>query len=94
MSCGGERAGKNATYTSKVAVTEFVEAISQWVQEMILARIHQTPMFSLMADECMDISTVEELSIYCRWVEDGIPVEHFLEILPLKRADAEISTLP
>ena len=51
--------------------------LRQLVQEMLLARIR------LMADECTDISTVEELSIYCRWVEDGIPVEHFLEILPL-----------
>ena len=41
-----------------------------------------------MADECTDISTVEELSVYCRWVEDGVPVEHFLEILPLKMTDA------
>ena len=45
--------------------------------------------FSLMGDECTDISTVEELSIYCRWVEHGVPVEHFLEILPLKRTNAE-----
>ena len=96
VSCGGEHlknfmetAGKNATYTSKVAVTEFVDAIDQWVQEVLLARIHHTSVFSLMADECIDISTVEELSIYCRWVEDGVPVEHFLDILPLKRTDAE-----
>ena len=81
VSCGGEhlknfmeRAGKNATYISKVAVTEFVEAIGQWVQEVLLARVHHTSVFSLMADECTDISTVEELSIYCRWVEDGVPV--------------------
>ena len=42
-----------------------------------------------MADECTNILTVEELSVYCRWLEDGVPVEHFLEILPLKRIDAE-----
>ena len=35
------------------------------------------------------MTTVEELSIFCRWVEDGIPVEHFLEIIPLKSADAK-----
>ena len=80
-----ERVGKNATYTSKVAVTEFVEAICQWVQEVLLACIHNTSVFSLMAIECTETTTVEELSIYCRWVEDGVPVEHFLEILPLKR---------
>ena len=96
VSCGGEhlknfmeRARKNPTCTAKVAVTEFVEAIGQWVQEVLLARIHHTSVFSLMADECTDISTVEELSIYSRWVEDGVPVEHFLGILPLKKTNAE-----
>ena len=54
---------KNATSTSNVAVTEFVEAIGQWVQEVLLARIHHTSVFSLMVDECTNISTVEELSI-------------------------------
>ena len=38
--------------------------------------------------ECTDITTIEELSIFCRWVESGVPVEHFLGIVPLKKADA------
>ena len=42
-----------------------------------------------MADECTDIATIEELSIFCHRVENGSPVEHFMEILPLKKADAE-----
>ena len=41
-----------------------------------------------MADECTDITTIEELSIFCRWVEDERPVEHLLGIAPLMRADA------
>jgi len=41
-----------------------------------------------MADECTDI-TVQELSIYCRWIENGAPVQHFMEILLLIKADAE-----
>ena len=81
VSCGGEdlrlfieRAGRNATYTSKDAVIDFIEAIGQWVEESLLKRLHQARYFSLMADECTDISTVEELSVFCRWVEDGQPV--------------------
>lgn len=92
MSCGGEelrlfteRAARNATYTSKDAVIEFIEAISLWVEESLLQHLRQARYFSLMADECTDISTVEELSIFCRWVQDGLPVEHFIEIVPLKR---------
>ena len=93
--CGGEdlkqfieSAGRNATYTSKDAVVEFVEAIGLWVEESLLKHLHQAPFYSIMADECTDISVVEELSIFCRWIEDGVPVEHFMEIIPLKKADA------
>ena len=95
VSCGEdlrlfiERAGRNATYTSKNAVIDFIEAIGQWVEESLLKRLHQARYFSLMADECTDISTVEELSVFCRWVEDGQPVEHFIEIISLQKADAE-----
>ena len=42
-----------------------------------------------MADECTDIMAVEELSVFCHWDEDGIPVECFLDIVPLKKVDAE-----
>lgn len=42
-----------------------------------------------MADECTDITTIEELSVFCHWEEGGIPIECFLDILPLKKADAE-----
>ena len=45
--------------------------------------------FSNMADECTDVSTIEELMICCHWVESGVPEEHFIEILPLKKANAE-----
>ena len=95
MCCGGddlkrfiESTGRDATYTSKDAVIEFVEAIGQWVEESLLKCLHQAPFYSLMADECTDISTVEEVSIFCCWIEDGLPVEHFMEIVPLKKADA------
>ena len=42
--------------------------------------------FSIMADECTDVTTIEELTICCRWVESVVPEENFIEILPLKKA--------
>ena len=42
-----------------------------------------------MADGCVDVSTIEELSLYCRSVEDGRSVEDFVEIVSLKKGDAE-----
>ena len=96
VSYGGEtlqtfldRAGGNATYTSKMAVVEFVNALGTWMEESLLKRLHKAPFFSIMADECPDVTTVEELTICCHWVESGVPDEHFIEILPLKKANAE-----
>ena len=96
VSCGGKdledfvsKAAKNASYTSTDAVTGFVEAIGVWVNELQVNQVCNAPFFSLMADECVDVANIEELSVYCRWVKNGVPVEHFMEILPLKKTDAK-----
>ena len=96
VTCGGEdlkqfvhKAVKNAHYTSKDTVVDFVEALGTWVDESLLARLHNARYFSLLADESTDITTIEELSVVCSWVENGLPVEHFIEIIPLKKADAQ-----
>ena len=73
-----------------MAVVEFVNALGTWVEEFLLKWLHKAPFFfSIMADECTDVTTIEELTICCRWVESGIPEEHCIEILPLKKATAE-----
>ena len=86
MSCSGEtlqtvldRAGGNATYTSKMAVVEFVSALGTWGEESLLKRLHKAPFFNIMADGCTDITTIEELTVCCCWVESGVPEEHFIE---------------
>ena len=83
------KAAKNASYTSTDAVTDFVEAIRVWVDKLQVNRVRNVPFFSMMADECVDVASIEELSVYCRWVENGVPVEHFMEILPLKKTNAQ-----
>ena len=55
----------------------------------MLKRLQNASVFSVMADECTDITTVVELSVFCRWEEGGTPVECFLDIIPLKKADAK-----
>ena len=96
VSCGAkelqvflENASRNAMYTSRGAVVDFIEALGTWIEESILIRLQEASCFSVMADECTDITTVEQLSLFCRWEEKGTPTECFLEILPLKKADAE-----
>ena len=48
-------------YTSHVAVVEFVQALGTWVEESILKRLQQASHYSIMADECTDITIVEEM---------------------------------
>ena len=49
VSCGEtlqtflDRAGGNATYTSKMAVVEFVNALGTWVEESLHTQLHKAP---------------------------------------------------
>ena len=63
------KAAKNASYNSTDAVTDFLEAIGTWVDEFQVNLVRNVPFFSLMADECLDVANIEELSVYCRYVE-------------------------
>ena len=42
-----------------------------------------------MADKCTDVTTVEQFSLVCRWIENSEPTQHFIDLLPMKRTDAE-----
>jgi len=55
--------------------------------ENLLKRLYQAEYFTLLADECTDISTIEELSVVICWVENGLPVNHFIELVPLRKTD-------
>ena len=55
----------------------------------LLKRLHQAPFYSIMADECTDVTTVEELSLFCRWIGNGEHTEHFIDLLPMKRTYAK-----
>ena len=69
-------------------MADFIKALGTWVEESILKRLQKASVFSVVADECSDITAVEELSVFCLWEEDGTPVECFGHCA-LKKADAE-----
>ena len=83
-----ESDGGYATYTSKMAVIMFMNAHGTWVEESLLERVPKATFFCIMADEFTDVTTLVELTICCRWLDSGVPEEHFIEILPLKKANA------
>ena len=50
--------------------------------------LQKSPNFSILADECQDISTQEELSICVRLLVNGKPEKHFLTVLHVCSTDA------
>ena len=64
-----------------MAAVELVNTLGTWV-EVSTQAAYKASFFSIMADECTDVTTVEELTICCRWVESGVPEEHCIEIYP------------
>lgn len=78
----------NAQYTSTFSCRNLLAAISKWLDQKLVESLKSSPFFSLLADECEDVSTQEELSICCRWLVDGKPEEHFLSVLHIKALDA------
>ena len=68
-------------------MVDFIEALGTWVEESISKMLQKASIFSFMVNECTDITAVEELSVFCCREEDGTPVECFLDIVPLKKAD-------
>ncbi|KAI6658236.1 Zinc finger protein [Oopsacas minuta] len=65
-----------------------LDARDTWLERTQIQSLRSSPCFSILADECQDIFTQEELSICCRWIVDGYPEEHFVDILHVKDVDA------
>ena len=82
----------NAQYTSKFSTTSLIEAIATWIDQELLESLRKSPFFSILEDECENISTQEELSVCCRWIVNGKPEEHFLTILHIVACDAKTIT--
>ena len=79
-----DTAPRNANYGFHVAICEYLDTISLWVQQGILRSLKEAAFYSILADESTDIATIEELSICFRWVDSsGSPVEHFLGLVSL-----------
>ena len=80
---------KNAQYTSKFGVGMLLEAIDTWLEKKLLLSLKDSPYFSILADECQDITSQEELSICFRSIVNGCPEEHFLTVLHVKSTNAK-----
>ena len=78
----------NAQYTSNYSVVTLLDAIDTWLDKKFVSSLASSPYFSVLADDCEDISTAEELSICCRWITNGKPEEHFVTLLHITATDS------
>ena len=65
-----------------------LEAINSWLDRKLIESLKSSPYFFALADECVDISTTEELSICGRGIVNRKPEEHFLTVLHICARDA------
>ncbi|XP_056450419.1 SCAN domain-containing protein 3-like isoform X3 [Gadus chalcogrammus] len=82
--------GRNATYTSSTVVDEFLSVLGTQLEEDQLITIRASPFLGLMCDETVDISTTNELVLYCRCIDgDGKCQANFLKVVALKDGKAD-----
>ena len=58
---------------AQFSTVSMIEAIDAWVERKLLESLKASPFFSILADECQDVSTQEELSTCFRWIVNGCP---------------------
>ena len=76
---------KSITSDFKKQENKLIEVIGTQIRDMILRNIIQAKFFSVVADEVVDISNVEQLSICLRLIlEDGVH-DMFIDFVQLDR---------
>lgn len=88
-----ENATYNAKYLSPDIQNELIELAGEEVLSSILSNARNAKWFSITADECADVSNIEQMAICIRYVnEDNDVNEDFIGYVPLNSVDAESLT--
>ena len=81
--------GGNAHYSSHRIIDEWLEVLSDIIEEDVLATVHKSPAIGLMCDESTDISVTKELILYARILSCGEAQAHFLKLIYIHDGKAE-----
>ena len=68
----------NAQYASRFSARVLINWIDIWIERKLMCSLQESLYFSILADESLDISTKEQLSICGTWLVNGKPEDHFL----------------
>ena len=70
---------KKEKYTSHEVQNEILKLMALRVLREISTNLHSTEFYTVMIDECTDISNKEQVVIVLRWIDDQLtPHEEFL----------------
>ena len=83
---------KNCKYTSNYTQNDVLLAACDTILDQISKEVKQAGVFAVMADECRDVSRIEQLSVCVRYVINGAITEHFLGFTDMHKLDAAALT--
>ena len=86
--------GKNATYNSRIAGSEFQECISETIHQNIQTAVRNAKFFAVLLDESTDISISKQMVVYVRIVDaDFTPKTFFLEDICIDNPKSDAGVL-
>ena len=66
-----ETVARNATYRSKTIQNEMIETVGNYIVSKIMAKVSESKIFSVMADEAVEVANKENLSLLIRFVDSS-----------------------
>ena len=79
---------KGRLMLSRFSARVLIEAINIWIKRKLMCSLQKSSYFFILADECQDISTQEDLSICGRWLMENLRAP--LTLLHVRSADASV----
>ncbi|XP_046737114.1 zinc finger MYM-type protein 1-like [Diprion similis] len=79
----------NTSYLSANICNEFIDIMGKKVLMTIVSELKTAKYYSISVDSTPDLSHIDQLTFIVRYVKDGVPVERFIQFLPIKEHKAE-----
>lgn len=79
----------NANYSSHRIIGEWLDVMSQQIEQSVLEKVHGSRAMGLMVDESTDISVTKELSLYARVLFKDEVHAYFLKLIKIPNGTAD-----
>ncbi|CAH1264085.1 ZNF862 [Branchiostoma lanceolatum] len=76
------------TYRNDQGCRTFVAAIGEVEMDKLVENVRKARFFSVMSDSSMDRAILDQELIYITFIQDGLPVNHLVNIVTLEHAHA------